>query len=169
MGIHAYFVIFCLFGLFSCQSSTRNDHRTINDTLSETDPLTRTDQEKKYCFLRLEGTQQQDSSYIQLVVRNETVSGVYNVIPHEKDARRGTVLGELNDEVFDLVWTFTQEGLQDTLRVVFALRNGKLVQKPLSVDTLTGRQVTRDTSGFSDVYEPVDCVATNEGGYAGLP
>ncbi|HWK98718.1 MAG TPA: hypothetical protein VNQ55_02175 [Parapedobacter sp.] len=117
----------------------------------------------------MEGTQLQDSLYIQLVTRNETVSGTYNVIPHEKDARRGTVMGKLTDDVFDLVWTFSQEGTQDTLRVVFKLIDGKLLRKPLAVDTLTGRQLTLDASRFSEVYEPVDCVATNEAGYVGSP
>ena len=118
---------------------------------------TEVESEQKYCFLRTEGAQHSDSSYVQLTFQKETVSGIYNVIPAEKDARRGTVLGKLRDDVLDLVWTFTQEGMQDTMRVVFALRDGKLLQKPLSVDTATGRQVTRDTSSFSSVYEPVAC------------
>lgn len=132
----------------SCQNSSQRN-----------EPVTEVESEQTYCFLRTEGTQQRDSSYIQLTLRNETVSGVYNVIPAEKDARRGTVLGKISDDVLDLVWTFTQEGMQDTMRVVFALRDGKLLQKPLSVDTATGRQVTRDTSSFSSVYEPVACAS----------
>lgn len=164
MNLRSYLSIFCLVGLFSCQNSTRSEQETTGDTLSHTEkPLPAdqlpTDQEQKYCFLRTEGTQQQDSSYIQLAIRKKTVSGVYNVIPAEKDARRGTVLGTAEDGVLDLVWTFTQEGMQDTLRVVFALEDGKLKQKPLAVDTATGRQITRDTSTFSVMYEPVDCVA----------
>jgi len=156
---------FIAFG--ACQGGIRNEKGTASDTLQHPDTLLPTDREQKYCFLRTEGTQQQDSLYIQLVVRDETVSGVYNVIPHEKDARRGTVMGKVDNGVFDLVWTFTQEGTQDTLRVVFALRDGQLLQKPLSVDTLTGRQITLDTAPFSEAYEPVDCVATPGAGYAG--
>lgn len=157
MHIHplVILIIYCL-PFVACQNGTRDEGGTA-------------DNEQKNCFLRLEGTLLQDSSYIQLVTRNETVSGTYNVIPHEKDARRGTVMGKLADDVFDLVWTFSQEGTQDTLRVVFKLDNGKLLRKPLAVDTLTGRQLTLDTSGFSEVYEPVDCVATNEAGYADSP
>lgn len=159
MNLQSYLSIFCIAGLFSCQNSMRNEQQATSDTLSHIEKPLPTDQEQKYCFLRTEGTQQQDSSYIQLAIRKETVSGVYNVIPAEKDARRGTVLGRAEDDVLDLVWTFTQEGMQDTMRVVFALRDGKLMQKPLSVDTLTGRQITRDMSDFSVVYEPMDCAA----------
>jgi len=159
MNLRSYLSIFCIASLFSCQNSTQNEQETTGDTLSHAEKPLPTDQEQKYCFLRTEGTQQQDSSYIQLAIRKETVSGVYNVIPAEKDARRGTVLGTAEDGVLDLVWTFTQEGMQDTLRVVFALKDEKLMQKPLSVDTQTGRQITRDTSTFSVMYEPVDCAA----------
>ncbi|WP_449049514.1 hypothetical protein [Parapedobacter sp.] len=100
-------------------------------------------------------------------MRNEMVSGTYQVVPHEKDARRGTVTGKQVDGIFDLVWTFSQEGRQDSLRVVFKLQEGKLLRKPLTVDTLTGRQMTLDTSNFSEVYEPVDCASMTAAGYAG--
>ncbi|GGC21719.1 hypothetical protein GCM10011386_12110 [Parapedobacter defluvii] len=159
MNLRSHLSLLCIAGLLSCQNSNQREQQATGDTLSHAEEPLMTDQEQKYCFLRTEGTQRQDSSYIQLAIRKETVSGVYNVIPAEKDARRGTVLGKEKDGMLDLVWTFTQEGTQDTLRVVFALQDGKLMQKPLSVDTTTGRQVTRDTSNFSVVYEPVDCVA----------
>ncbi|WP_257667492.1 hypothetical protein [Parapedobacter tibetensis] len=148
----------CLGFLVSCNSGGQKEGEQSNDTLSQADPLLTVDQEQKYCFLRTEGTEQQDSSFLQLTIRNETVNGIYNVIPHEKDARRGTVLGKAAGEVLDLVWTFTQEGMQDTLRVVFKLQNGTLVRKPFSVDTSNGRQVTLDSSGFLEAYEAVDCV-----------
>ncbi len=148
MNIRALLSI-CFASLIACQPTGNRSEDEV-------------EQEQKYCFLRTEGTQQQDTSYIQLIVRDETASGVYNVIPHEKDARTGTVLGKFVDETFDLVWTFTQEGMQDTLRVAFTLRDGKLLRKALAVDTLTGRQVTLDSSSFSEAYEPIDCVFTNE-------
>lgn len=155
MHIPTRLIIFCCLSFTACQSG-RNERNTA-------------DNEQKYCFLRLGGTQLQDSAYIQLVARNETVSGIYNEIPYEKDARRGTVLGTLANDIFDLIWTFSQEGIQDTLRVVFKLNDGKLLQKPLSVDTLTGRQRTLDSSRFSSVFEPVDCVTTSEEGHVGSP
>ncbi|MFB2121429.1 hypothetical protein [Parapedobacter sp. 2B3] len=154
MNTHTLAIIAYVLSVTACQSGNRQEERSANH-------------EQKYCFLRLEGNQLQDSSFIQLEARKGTVSGIYNVVPHEKDARRGTVLGKSEDDVFDLVWTFSQEGNQDTLRVVFKLKDGKLLRKPLAVDTLTGRQITLDTSAFSEVYEPMDCVVTHAGDYAG--
>ena len=138
--------------LVACQSGNQRSDR--EESLASADK-----QEQKSCFLRLEGQEKQDSSYIQLVVRDETVSGVYNVIPHEKDARRGTVMGKTEGDVIDLVWTFTQEGKQDTMRVVFRKEGEKLLRKPLSVNAETGRQVTRDSSAFTEAYEPIDCLS----------
>lgn len=160
MNIRTFLSVACLASLIACQPGNRSEEHDQDEAY--------VDQEQKHCFLRTEGTHHQDTSYIQLVVRGETVSGVYNVIPHEKDARRGTVLGKLTDEVFDLVWTFMQEGTQDTLRVAFKLQDGKLLRKPLVADTMTGRQVTLDSGSFSEAYDPIDCVPTNEGGYADL-
>lgn len=147
-------LIFC----YGCQSGSRTGEGS--STTIENDVSAIDDQAQKQCFLRTEGTKNQDSLAIQFVVREGTVSGTYNVIPYEKDSRRGSVMGKANDNVLDLVWTYTQEGMQDTMRVVFALREGKLLQKPLSADTLTGRQFTDDSSPFSAVYEPTDCGAT---------
>jgi|SRR5690606_19875955 len=143
-----YFILLYVAALCSCQPPASGERNSGDD-----------DQEQKYCFLKTEGSAQQDSAYIQLTIRKQTVSGVYNLIPTEKDARRGTILGKKEDDVLDVVWTFSQEGMQDTMRLVFALRDGRLVQKPLSVDSATGRQVTRDSSPFSEMYESVDCAA----------
>jgi len=162
MNIRTLSGIACLILSIACQSpGNRNDGHVDNDAHVDVD------QEQRYSFLRTEGTDKQDTSFIQLVVRGETVSGVYNVIPHEKDAKRGTVLGKLTDEVFDLVWTFTQEGIQDTLRLAFMLQDGKLLREPLAVDTVTGRQVTMNSGSFSEAYDAIDCAPTTEGGYAG--
>lgn len=142
--------------LFACQQNAENRSDTADSTAQRQAGVP--DAEQKHCFIRFDGDQQQDSSFLQLVVRGQAVSGTYNYIPHEKDARRGTVLGTAVDDTLDLVWTFKQEGVQDTMRVVFLLENEKLLRKSLSVDATTGRQVTLDSSKFSEIYERIDCL-----------
>jgi len=114
--------------------------------------------EQKYCYVRLDGDRQQDSSFVQLSMRGETVSGIYNHIPYGKDARRGTVLGTANGDTLDVVWSFQQEGRQDTMRLIFLFDEQKLMQKSLTVDTATGRQFTPAGGTFSEVYERTDCL-----------
>lgn len=141
----------------SCQSG-QNEQKQAIDSLSQSNELRTPDQqERQYCFLRTEGSHQQDSSLLHLVVTGESVKGTYSTIPYEKDARRGTLLGKTDGEILDLVWTFTQEGMQDTLRVVFKQQGDKLLGKPFSVDQSSGRQITLDSSAFSETYQPVDC------------
>ncbi len=152
----AFSFIFISTWLFlACQNGTAN--RDGNTGQSAEEQQTLPDSEQKRCFIRLDGNQQQDSSYLQLVIRGETVSGTYNYVPYEKDARRGTVLGTMDMDTLNLVWTFKQEGMQDTMRVAFLFDGEKLLRKSLSVDTATGRQMTLDGSQFSEIYEPVDC------------
>src|SRR3546814_5599897 len=105
---HTLALIFCCLSVVACQSGSRSEGNAV-------------DNEQKLCFLRLEGTQLQDSAYIQLVARKETVSGIYHVIPYEKDARRGTVLGTLEDDVFDLVWRSEEHTseLQSLMRISY--------------------------------------------------
>ena len=149
------FIFISVWLFLACQNGTTN--RGDNTGQSAEERQTLPDSEQKRCFIRLDGNQQQDSTYLQLAIRGETVSGTYNYIPYEKDARRGTVLGTLDMDTLNLVWTFKQEGMQDTMRVVFLFDGEKLLRKSFSVDTVTGRLVTLDGSQFSEVYEPVDC------------
>lgn len=151
-------MLLCAGLCWTCQNETTD--RTTDDTRlqREDQSITATNDEQKHCFIRLDGDQQQDSTYLQLVIRGETVSGTYNYLPYEKDARRGTVLGTADNDTLDMVWTYKQEGIQDTMRVVFLLEGEKLLQKSLTIDTLTGRQFTLDTDGFSEIYEQIDCL-----------
>lgn len=109
------------------------------------------------CFLKTTGTSHQDSAYVYLHIYQHTVNGTYEDIPYEKDARKGRVEGSKTADILDLRWTFMQEGMEDTLRVVFKLKDQQLLQKPLSADPATGRQITRDSSAFSIVYDKIPC------------
>lgn len=146
-------ILLCSTFFWTCQNSAPN-HTDYDGDI----PITATEGEQKHCFIRLDGNQQQDSTHLQLVIRGVTVSGTYNYLPHEKDARRGTVLGSIDNDTLDLVWTYRQEGTQDTMRVLFLLDGEKLMRKSLTVDTLTGRQYTLQNSDFSEIYERIDCL-----------
>jgi len=151
-----FLILLCSGVLWTCQNSN-NRNSIVHDADSLTGDL-HGESEQKLCFIRLDGDQQQDSAHVQLVIRGETVSGTYNYLPYEKDARRGTVLGTVDRDTLDLVWTYKQEGSQDTMRVIFLLEGEKLIRKSLTVDTLTGRQTTLHSGDFSEIYERTDCL-----------
>lgn len=114
--------------------------------------------DQHYCFLNLSGGgKTKDSSYVSLTINGEKVSGNHHWLPFEKDRRAGTIDGLKKGDTIDVVWRFVQEGMQDTLRTVFLMKDGTLKQKPFSVDQKAGRQVTDHGSDFSIIYKKVNC------------
>jgi hypothetical protein len=128
-------------------SSFRSDTTVVDTSHSPTE----------LCFFRLEGTSSKDSTFINLSILGNRVTGKYSWIPFEKDSRTGTLTGIKRGDTVDVVWHFAQEGIKDTLRTVFLLQGEQLKQKPFSVNQQTGRQFTDDKSAFSISYQKTDC------------
>lgn|SRR5690606_19204518 len=108
------------------------------------------------CFLRLDGTDNQDSTYVYIRLDGDSVSGVHHWVSDMKDARRGVITGTKNGDTIDVVWNYTQEGISDTMRTVFLLAEGQLRQQPYAV-TADGRQVLDENADFEIVYKPTPC------------
>lgn len=140
--------------LFSNCTNYQQSNTQSADTVSTNDD---TETGNSICYLKTSGSENQDTTYLHITLEKNRVHGTYDDIPFEKDARRGTLEGSRTDDILDLTWTFMQEGMQDTLRVVFRLAQQDLLQKPLSVDENTGRQITRDSSDFSVIYKKTAC------------
>lgn len=111
------------------------------------------------CFLQLGGLKKQDSSYVQLFIDGNNISGTFNSVPYEKDSRKGTLHGTKQHDVIKAVWRFMQEGMNDSIAVEFKLSGNKLLQKSLSVDPATGRQFTSDTARFDQEFNKIDCAS----------
>ncbi|MCC8407999.1 hypothetical protein LJ707_03600 [Mucilaginibacter sp. UR6-1] len=109
------------------------------------------------CFLRTEGTQNQDSTKIHLMIAGDKVTGDMQWLPKEKDARKGTLEGTQDGNTIKAIWTFNQEGTKDTMAVEFNFPGDKLTQKPYKVNAKDGRQQTDTKAGYTVVYEKVDC------------
>jgi len=105
------------------------------------------------CFLRTEGTRNQDTTTIQLVMKGGTVTGEMNWLPSLKDGRRGLLSGRKNGDKIDAMWTFKQEGMTDSIAVAFKLTGNQLAQKPLKADPKTGRQSTDDAADYTLMYQ----------------
>ncbi|RFZ85437.1 hypothetical protein DYU05_07525 [Mucilaginibacter terrenus] len=114
-------------------------------------------QNMEYCFLRTEGTENQDTTAVHLIINGNKVSGELNWLPKEKDRRKGTLLGTLNGNKIDAVWSFMQEGQKDTMAVQFKLSSQSLGQKPYVTDTKTGRQQTDSRAGYTLNYNLDNC------------
>jgi hypothetical protein len=120
----------------ACTSS--NQSSETNDSVAGvSEPVSEAPEEQQAaterCFLRTEGLQNQDTTFISLNLDGEEVSGEMRWVPFEKDARRGTLSGKRSDSTITATWTYMQEGMTDSLQVQFVLEGDRLVQK--SADT----------------------------------
>ena len=138
--------------IVSCSSDNKKD-ADITDTtaLNKKAPIVHA-----LCFLRTEGSNNADSTSIELVIKGNKVTGLMNWMPYQKDSRKGTLAGTLSNNVIRATWTFMQEGMKDTLNLQFKLDSAQLLQKPLKLNTQTGRQQTDSLANFTLVYHTSD-------------
>jgi uncharacterized protein YcfL len=141
--------------LAACTSHEGKDD-TTGDTVVNKDTLaTPTEVEAtSMCFLRTDGKNNQDTTSIELVIKDNNVTGQMYWHPFEKDSRKGTLNGALKGDTVHAVWTFMQEGMQDTLGLQFLINGDNLMQKPLKLNTKTGRQQTDNAARFTLLHHP---------------
>ncbi|MBS7564182.1 hypothetical protein KHS38_07170 [Mucilaginibacter sp. Bleaf8] len=104
-------------------------------------------------FVRTEGKTNLDSTTVYLNLQGATVTGQMNWTPYEKDSRKGTLKGTRSGDMIDATWTFMQEGMTDTLALKFELKNNQLLQKPLKLNTKTGREQTDESADYTVAYQ----------------
>lgn len=150
------------FALASCAGNGNKTGDTVNTDSAKHDTVLATDlntpaQNMEYCFVHTDGTSAQDTTAVHLVINADKVSGDMNWIPKEKDSRKGTLLGTLNGNVIKAIWTFSQEGMKDTMAVEFKLSAQQLAQKPFAVNTANGRQQLDNKADYTVVYNIDNC------------
>ena len=112
---------------------------------------------QQMCFLAATGKQGKDTLAVTMDVDGSKVSGEMRSSIFEKDARKGTLKGERRDRNINVVWTFMQEGMTDTLNLQFQLGDGELLQRPLVLNAKTGREQTDLKSNNWVKIPKVDC------------
>ena len=145
------------------QQEQRKKHANWVDTTFKSDAAVQDISKKvqEQCFLSLSGNNK-DSSFVSLSILGDKIIGKHSWIPFEKDGRMGTITGTKKGDTIDVVWEFMQEGMKDTLRTVFLLKDDQLKQKPFSVDNKNGRQITDDKSAFTVIYNKINCDAVRK-------
>ncbi|MES2266294.1 MAG: hypothetical protein V4520_06020 [Bacteroidota bacterium] len=150
----------CVLALASCAGNGNKNADTAQTATAEDTSnaatLNAPAQNMEYCFLRTEGTSNQDTTAIHLNITAGKVSGEMQWLPKEKDARKGTLEGTMTGKDIKAVWTYMQEGAKDTLSVAFQLSAQELAQKPYKV-TKDGRQETDGASAYTIIYKLDNC------------
>lgn len=148
-------IILSFLPLLSCNNNAGN--KSIENKSLEVATTLSTEKTDTLCFLHTAGLRHQDTTFVRLLLRNEQVTGNIQSIPFEKDARRGKINARKTGNDIKGVWFFEQEGMKDSLEIAFKLEENKLRQKPWTVDPATGREILRDTTSYSLVYDKGDC------------
>lgn len=137
--------------LAACTSSSKTE---VTDTVVKRDTVVKDGKDTavvySVCFLQTQG---KDSTSVELLVKDNKVTGHLNWMPYQKDSRKGTLEGTLKNDTIRATWSFMQEGMKDTLDVNFLLRGETLAQKPLKLNTKTGREQTDEAAGYAVVYD----------------
>ncbi|PJJ83728.1 hypothetical protein [Mucilaginibacter auburnensis] len=138
----------------ACTSSEKKDKD--GDTVINGDTLATpvAGEAASMCFVRTEGAKDQDTTSVELVVKDDKVTGQMYWHPFEKDSRKGDLSGTLKGDTVNAVWTFMQEGMKDTLALQFLMKGNTLLQKPLKLNTKTGREQTDNNAGYTVSYKP---------------
>ncbi|WP_342645669.1 hypothetical protein [Mucilaginibacter sp. CSA2-8R] len=152
-------VCISLLMLTACENSSRREAQSNPDSTNRDAKRGRiTKRTQDGCYMRVSGKQMRDTQYVQLHIESGKVSGKLVENIYEKDARRGNLVGSIQkDKSIKAVWTYMQEGQTDTLTLSFLLTPKALMQRPLKVNTATGRQVTDNSASFSVELTPADC------------
>ena len=134
--------LIAMFAIGSCSSPAtkvaETDTLVHDTTVNQDSALTTTKPPviSSLCFLHTEGTRNQDSTTIELVIKGDTVTGEMNWLPGLKDGRRGLLSGKKTGDKINAMWTYKQEGITDSMAVSFKLTGNQLAQKGLRVDRL---------------------------------
>lgn len=146
--------------IVSCSSNqdkqSKTDSVVVSDTVVKTQSTVQTNNApaaSSLCFLRTDGKTKQDSTSVELVIKGNKVSGQMNWIPYQKDSRKGKLDGVIAGDTIKATWTFMQEGMTDTLGLKFKLDKDQLTQKPLKLNTKTGREQTDESAGYNLTYQ----------------
>jgi len=140
--------------LAACTSN--RDKNTVADTTAKADSTAKPAEVEatSMCFLRTEGKDNKDTTSTELVIKDNKVSGQMYWHPFEKDSRKGSLNGTLKGDTVYAVWGFMQEGMQDTMALQFLIKGDNLMQKPLKLNTQTGRQQTDNAADFTLLHHP---------------
>jgi len=149
------YTIACMLAFASC-TQERASQSTTAETASAADSskeVTMLDKER-YCFVSSEN---RDTTKVAFTITDNQVIGQMDWIPFEKDAKKGSLKGTIDGNIVRALWTYMQEGVQDTVTVSFNVSPDRLEQKPFIYNEKSQRLQTDESAGFTIKYTKGDC------------
>lgn len=156
MNKTALFSLSILALMVACTNNPTENNENEIALNNKRDSIISDSPDKSLCFLKLDGTKGQDSTYVYMHLKGDSITGIYNSIPEMKDARKGIIKGVKLGDTLNVVWSFMQEGIIDTIHTQFILEGDKLKQQPF-LTLKDGKQVRDRDAAFEIAYNSVSC------------
>lgn len=147
-----YLLILSILFVAACN----NPEKESNTTNKSSDIETPASAPDTFCYLYTDGTEQQDSFAVKLIINGNSVSGEMKYLPWQKDASTGTLKGTKKNNVVKLIWTYWQEGMETVEKVAFKLNDGKAYQQVPAFND-RGEMYLPENPEYGEVYSLVDC------------
>jgi hypothetical protein len=140
----------------ACQGTDKQADASQNkDSLANNKPANGAPSEQ-ICFeLRFK----EDLSELKLDIQGDEVTGIFNVLPYEKDASTGTLKAKKTGNIIRGEWTYMIEGSNQSEEVEFKLEGDKAFQRLSELEEKNGKLMLKETSKieYSDPMIKVEC------------
>lgn len=108
------------------------------------------------CFIRTEGTGNQDTDVVKLIIDGNKVTGELKYMPDQKDWARGNITGTKEGAIITADWHLSQEGMEYNVVVMFKLEGNKLYAKEAGY-TVNGADKLPKDAPYIYEYQSIDC------------
>jgi hypothetical protein len=119
-----------------------------------------TDAPATYCFRQLSSNAGlTDSLYIQLTINGDSVTGIWNWLPAEKDKMVGTLAGTIHNNEARTIYTYTAEGQTSKEEKLLKIDGDTLRFKTGEMEQRNGIWILRnaETTAYNESLPRVDC------------
>ncbi len=133
-----YVLVTLFLAVLGCNSAQDSQENAVGLTANETTFLTA----NETCFLFTEGTENQDSTFVSLQLKGDSVVGYMHWQPWQKDGAYGTISAVKSGDVIRGFYDYMIEGSEQQEEVMFKVTNGKLYKATAELEEVLGDKVT---------------------------
>lgn len=117
-----------VFGMQSCKNETKKELQ--NDPI-KTEVVSNTTQDGSYCFknefLFKDNPEMKDVQELKFTAAAGKVKGRYNWLPAEKDQRKGSFVGTIENNIITAEYSFKQEGQDATSQIKIIISDDQAI------------------------------------------
>ncbi len=134
--------------LVSCSNNEQKNQQNSENKRNE-----------KLCFLLTDGLKNEDSTSLNIHIKDTLVTGEYNYIPYEKDAAIGTISGVIKDSIIECIYTYSQEGEEFKENQTWKIRDNQILLKTAPAIIDEQGNIVYDSSKFEFIIilHKIDC------------